>query len=82
MLYLSGASYQERKTLRRQAYEQNQGRKMIVCVACGGSGHYDHNGSPLCSSCGGRGKILEPLPRPPVEPPHWREDAKKRRRGG
>ncbi|QIG65911.1 putative anti-TRAP protein [Ochrobactrum phage vB_OspM_OC] len=26
-----------------------------VCIACNGSGHYDHNGSPKCDSCEGSG---------------------------
>jgi DnaJ-class molecular chaperone len=27
-----------------------------ACLACNGSGHYDHNGSPVCTSCHGSGK--------------------------
>ena len=27
------------------------------CIACNGSGRYDHQGSPKCSSCEGTGKI-------------------------
>lgn len=30
------------------------------CLACNGSGHYDHNGSPVCSSCHGTGKRHNP----------------------
>lgn len=26
------------------------------CTACNGSGHYDHDGSPTCTSCAGTGK--------------------------
>jgi DnaJ-class molecular chaperone len=26
------------------------------CIACSGSGRYDHNGSPKCSACNGTGK--------------------------
>ena len=25
------------------------------CIACNGSGYYDHNGSPKCDSCNGTG---------------------------
>lgn len=25
------------------------------CIACNGSGRYDHNGSPKCASCNGTG---------------------------
>lgn len=28
-----------------------------VCSACSGSGHYDHNGSPKCGACDGKGEI-------------------------
>ena len=27
------------------------------CIACNGSGHYDHNGWPPCSACNGTGKV-------------------------
>ena len=27
----------------------------VKCVACNGSGHYDHNGSPKCGACEGTG---------------------------
>ena len=26
-----------------------------ICIACNGSGHYDNNGAPPCSSCDGTG---------------------------
>ena len=29
------------------------------CIACNGSGYYDHNGSPKCSSCNGTGKNVK-----------------------
>ena len=29
------------------------------CLACNGSGYYDHNGSPPCWSCEGTGKTLK-----------------------
>jgi hypothetical protein len=25
------------------------------CIACNGSGHYDHDGAPKCASCNGTG---------------------------
>lgn len=28
------------------------------CVACNGSGHYDHDGAPPCDACNGRGYEL------------------------
>ena len=30
--------------------------KSCKCIACNGSGYYDTNGSPKCSSCKGTGK--------------------------
>jgi len=30
---------------------------LIKCAACGGSGRYDHNGSPKCGACDGKGKV-------------------------
>lgn len=30
----------------------------VACLACNGSGHYDHNGSPACGACNGTGKEL------------------------
>jgi len=29
------------------------------CIACNGSGHYDHNGSPPCGSCEGTGYVVK-----------------------
>lgn len=26
-----------------------------VCLSCNGSGYYDHNGSPPCGACNGKG---------------------------
>lgn len=31
----------------------------VKCVACNGSGYYDHNGSPKCGACNGTGKSKE-----------------------
>lgn len=37
----------------------------VACIACNGSGHYDHNGSPACDSCNGTGKELRVIPKRP-----------------
>lgn len=51
------SSFHERKEYRRQYYMKYvYGWKYRKCIACNGSGHYDHNGSPPCSSCNGTGK--------------------------
>lgn len=36
-----------------------QKEKEKVCIACNGTGRYDHDGSPKCSSCDGTGKEKE-----------------------
>lgn len=36
----------------------NKNKKPNYCIACNGSGYYDINGSPKCSSCNGTGKKL------------------------
>ena len=52
-----GATYAERKEARRIHFEQNvKGWKLRPCLACNGSGRYDHNGSPRCGGCNGTGK--------------------------
>jgi len=28
-----------------------------TCSACSGSGYYDHNGSPPCGACNGKGQV-------------------------
>ena len=33
------------------------------CVACNGSGYYDHNESPKCTSCEGTGKVRQRGPK-------------------
>lgn len=56
------SSFQSRKEERKAYYENFvKGWKLIPCVACNGSGHYDHNGSPKCGSCNGTGKIKAKL---------------------
>jgi DnaJ-class molecular chaperone len=51
--------YQTRKAERTRQYHENHGRKMTICIACNGSGHYDHDGAPPCASCDGTGKVRE-----------------------
>lgn len=36
------------------------GMVRVKCIACNGSGRYDHNGSPACGACGGSGKERKP----------------------
>jgi len=51
--------FQERKEWRKEYfYRYVYGWKERECSACSGSGYYDHNGSPLCSSCEGTTKEL------------------------
>jgi DnaJ-class molecular chaperone len=51
-----------RKAERREKYQREHGRKLVTCVACNGSGRYDHNGSPPCGACNGTGKVREDAP--------------------
>lgn len=56
-LAITHLSFQERKKLRTQYYEKwVKGWKLTACLACNGTGYYDHDGSPKCSSCNGTGK--------------------------
>lgn len=49
--------FKQRKKERTDYYEKYvKGRKLVECTACSGSGYYDHDGSPECSSCEGTGK--------------------------
>ena len=51
------SDFHKRKQERKDYYEKNiKGWKLRDCIACNGSGFYDHNGSPPCSSCNGTGK--------------------------
>ena len=53
-------NFQERKAKRKEYYLQFiYKKKLIICIACNGSGHYDNTGSPKCSSCNGTGKVRE-----------------------
>lgn len=50
-------SFCERKEERKKYYEKYiNSWKLSRCIACNGSGYYDHNGSPPCSACNGTGK--------------------------
>lgn len=50
-------TFHERKQIRTKHYKDNvEGWKMRKCIACAGSGRYDHNGSPPCGACNGTGK--------------------------
>lgn len=51
--------YQLRKLERTKRFAADHGRKLVTCIACNGSGHYDHNGAPTCGSCNGTGKVRE-----------------------
>lgn len=52
------SDWKSRKEARRAHYERFvKGWKLVRCVACNGSGRYDHNGSPKCGSCNGTGKM-------------------------
>lgn len=52
-------TYHERKQERTQTFAQTKGRKLVTCLACNGSGRYDHNKSPRCAACNGTGKVRE-----------------------
>lgn len=50
-------NFHERKKKRSEHYEKyEKGWKLVPCIACNGSGYYDHTNSPECSSCDGTGK--------------------------
>lgn len=45
-------SHREDKKARRLAFfRYTFGWVRVRCVACNGSGYYDHDGSPLCGAC-------------------------------
>ena len=51
------SSFHERKKERKYIYNKyKKGWKLRSCLACNGTGYYDHNNSPNCSSCNGTGK--------------------------
>lgn len=50
-------TFRSRKAERTKAFWKRKfGWKLRGCVACNGSGIYDHNGSPPCGACDGSGK--------------------------
>lgn len=60
----AGGTFLERKEERR-AYRMAfaHGWRRRPCVACGGSGHYDNDGSPPCAGCDGTGWEAYPGPK-------------------
>jgi len=51
-------SWKSRKEERKVNYDKYvKGWKEVNCTACSGSGYYDNNGSPKCSSCNGTGRM-------------------------
>ncbi len=49
-------TFHERKAERKEAYlKYEYGWRRQRCIACNGSGIYDHNGSPPCGACEGTG---------------------------
>lgn len=57
ILFLSSQRWWIEKALRAEYwYRFVYGHQQRNCTACSGSGYYDNNGSPKCSSCDGTGK--------------------------
>lgn len=55
------STFLERKAERIAHFEKYvKGWKQKECIACNGSGYYDHTGSLPCSGCDGTGKTFEP----------------------
>nr|WP_250808454.1 hypothetical protein [Neorhizobium tomejilense] len=54
------STWLERKEDRRREHVRYHGVKCETCVACNGSGVYDHNGTPPCASCEGTGRVRRP----------------------
>jgi DnaJ-class molecular chaperone len=52
------STFQERKAKRTEKFLSTVGKKLVTCAACSGSGYYDHEGSPSCGACDGKGKVL------------------------
>lgn len=57
MKHIQESDYHREKA-RRKAYYLNYvyGWRLRTCIACNGSGSYDHKDSPKCSCCEGTGK--------------------------
>lgn len=60
------STFQERKQERAKLARL----PMVKCLACNGSGRYDHNGSPTCGCCGGTGKERAEIP---MDHPEFKE---------
>lgn len=41
--------------INKKYIKQKEKKEDKKCVACNGSGYYDHNDSPACSACDGTG---------------------------
>lgn len=67
---------------RKQERVQRAALPTIKCVACNGSGRYDHNGSPPCGCCEGTGKERAEIPmtHPDFRERYWLLLADKQRR--
>lgn len=64
------SAFHDCKAERRARYFRYEYRwRLQTCGACNGSGYYDDNGSPRCSSCGGTGKERYQRPLVNVLPP-------------
>lgn len=55
-LYSRGTFGQRKWERTKYYFKHVHGWKLQECVACMGSGYYDHNGSPPCGSCEGTGR--------------------------
>jgi DnaJ-class molecular chaperone len=61
------SDYHKRKAERTKNYlEHVHGKKVSSCIACSGSGYYDHNGSPPCGECNGTGVGEHHRPKNPL----------------
>jgi len=59
MIDLNKEGFRGRKQERTDYYFKHIYKvKKVICVACNGSGYYDHTGSPDCGSCNGEGKVF------------------------
>ena len=52
-----GYTYRERKLDRAIDFHRRHRVPTETCHSCSGSGHYDHDGSPTCERCEGRGRV-------------------------
>ena len=66
-------NYQQRKAERTKQYLKNQLTMQTYCVACDGSGRYDHNGSPKCGACEGTGQETITIESARGSKPYWED---------